>query len=313
MAGREQRKYQYKRLFQDELHVLDQAKEALDKNRWADESRELYSELINDYEKLLKTAMKISRISDIQGETLKKQEQELHEAHNNLKHQEQIRRQLIADISHELGTPMSTIQGYIKAMLDRVITADDKYLRMIYNKILTVNHLIKDLFLLTSQKAQNMPYYRRPLKANDLLERLSEHHAQLCKAALYPDRVSAIVPIAHAERIMLWLEPTSLTHALVMLFERPMEQVLWGATIQIDINYELHHHDSRIGKLFVRVTWAEGAQIEQLKDKSVESFVGGLTVQLGEKASLLTIPIQLSPENFDNTSWKENLHDQSPF
>ncbi len=63
---------------------------------------------------------------------------------------EENRKTLIANISHDLKTPMTSIQGYIEAILERadLDAADrDKYLRIIYNNTAYMNRLIDDLFL----------------------------------------------------------------------------------------------------------------------------------------------------------------------
>ncbi len=65
------------------------------------------------------------------------------------------RRDLVSNISHELGTPMTSITGYVKAMKDGVVDPKDpRYLNLIYDKILYVNHLIVDLFELSKLDAK---------------------------------------------------------------------------------------------------------------------------------------------------------------
>src|SRR5690625_5675589 len=51
----------------------------------------------------------------------------------DLQKMEQSRKRLFASISHELNTPLTFIQGYIKAMMDGVVSKNDSsYLRMVY-------------------------------------------------------------------------------------------------------------------------------------------------------------------------------------
>jgi hypothetical protein len=309
MAGREQRKYMYKHLFHEELTVLDSAKEASQrKDASAEDMQVLYEQLMTDYEKLLKTAMKLSRISDIQGQTLKKQELELQDAHESLQHQETIRRQLIADISHELGTPMSTIQGYVKAMLDQVITADEKYLRMIYNKILTVNQLIKDLFLLSTHKAQQLPSYRRPLKVHLLLQQVYEQYVQISKLAASPQQLQPMEDIPQVERLVIWTEPAELERALGIVHERAKQLVLNGEYLTIHIDLRMHHHDSRLGKLYIQVSTRDNASSEAVKLAPAESYGEGVTVQMTEHTTLLTIPVEFLVENYESSALKEMEH-----
>ncbi|MDF2716733.1 MAG: histidine kinase [Paenibacillus sp.] len=144
-------------VFTEELRILRAAKTDVESGKQPDPRQ--FEQLVQHYEKLLKTTMKLSRISDIQGRTLKEQEQDLRTASADLQNLEQLRRQLISDISHELRTPITSVQGYIKAFLDNVIQPDPVYLTMIYQKLLTINQLISDLFQLSTLKANQLPLH----------------------------------------------------------------------------------------------------------------------------------------------------------
>ncbi|WP_438445542.1 ATP-binding protein [Gorillibacterium sp. sgz5001074] len=70
-------------------------------------------------------------------------------ANEHLNRVENSRRELIANITHELGTPMTSIQGYMKAFLDGVVQPEKQYIRIIYDKIQLAERLVQDLFDLT--------------------------------------------------------------------------------------------------------------------------------------------------------------------
>lgn len=61
---------------------------------------------------------------------------------------EELRQLLIADISHDLKTPLTSIRGYSKALYDGVVEDEDKvkkYLNIIYNKSERATLLIENL------------------------------------------------------------------------------------------------------------------------------------------------------------------------
>ncbi len=64
------------------------------------------------------------------------------------KNNEAERQRIIANISHDLKTPLTVIQGYSKAFLDGMVPEDkkDKYLDAIYNKATTSSNIIDSLF-----------------------------------------------------------------------------------------------------------------------------------------------------------------------
>jgi len=56
---------------------------------------------------------------------------------------------LIADIAHELRTPLSVIQGNLRALLDDVFPLEKKEIATIYDETLLLSRLVADLRELT--------------------------------------------------------------------------------------------------------------------------------------------------------------------
>lgn len=80
------------------------------------------------------------------------------------------RRQLLSDISHELRTPMTSIRGYVEAILDKVFVSPEEqrhYLKLILNKMIGLNRLITDLFELSKLESgqQDLHFHSVPLAA----------------------------------------------------------------------------------------------------------------------------------------------------
>lgn len=74
---------------------------------------------------------------------------------------EENRKDLIANISHDLKTPITSINGYIEALIDGVITSPEKvnsYLRIIENNMTYMNNLIDDLFLFSKLDMQKLEF-----------------------------------------------------------------------------------------------------------------------------------------------------------
>ena len=65
-----------------------------------------------------------------------------------LENTEQQRRGMMADIAHELRTPLANIQGYVEALQDGLVQADDATLDTLHGQVLHLAHLIEDLRLL---------------------------------------------------------------------------------------------------------------------------------------------------------------------
>ncbi len=99
--------------------------------------------------------------------------QELELRTDELARMEKSRRQLMSNISHELGTPMTSVRGYIKAMLDGVVDRNDEsYLHMVYKKILVIDRLIQDLYDLSRLEARRVSFRWQQVTAGEILNML---------------------------------------------------------------------------------------------------------------------------------------------
>ena len=65
-----------------------------------------------------------------------------------LERAEDQRRSLMADVAHELRTPLANIQGYVEAMRDGLVNADEATIDTLHQQVLHLAHLIEDLRLL---------------------------------------------------------------------------------------------------------------------------------------------------------------------
>lgn len=104
------------------------------------------------------------------AETLKKSEEMKLEYEEN-------RKALIANISHDLKTPITSINGYIEALVDGVITNPDKvnsYLKVIHNNTTYMNNLIDDLFLFSKLDMQKLDFNFEKVKIKPFMADLME-------------------------------------------------------------------------------------------------------------------------------------------
>jgi len=63
----------------------------------------------------------------------------------DLEHSEQLRRNMVADVAHELRTPLSNIQGYLEAIRDRVIKPDAATIRSLNEEAALLSRLVNEL------------------------------------------------------------------------------------------------------------------------------------------------------------------------
>jgi signal transduction histidine kinase len=63
----------------------------------------------------------------------------------DLEHAEQLRRNLVADVAHELRTPLSNIQGYLEAIRDRVMKPNATTIRSLNEETALLSRLVDEL------------------------------------------------------------------------------------------------------------------------------------------------------------------------
>ena len=112
---------------------------------------------------------------------------ELARAFNNmaeaLARSDELRRNMTADVAHELRTPLSVIRGKLEGILDGVYPATAEHLDPILEETALLTRLVEDLRLLAQAEAGQLQLDLRPLNVGDLL-----HDAQVNFTPLADDR-----------------------------------------------------------------------------------------------------------------------------
>ena len=130
---------------------------------------ELQAKLIKD---------ETSRLTVIEGiawdvTQQKTQEDELVQLHK-------ARKELFSDISHELRTPIATIQGYAEAILDGVVTESAEvqvYLQTIHSRAVRINRLIKDLLNIARLENRQISFTLTPMGINKLIHSIYDRNS----------------------------------------------------------------------------------------------------------------------------------------
>ena len=79
------------------------------------------------------------------------------------------RRSLLADVTHELRTPLAVVQGSVEAILDGIHPADQAHLAAILEETRTLGRLIEDLRTLALSEAGALSLHREPTDVGILI------------------------------------------------------------------------------------------------------------------------------------------------
>jgi len=72
------------------------------------------------------------------------------------------RRSLLADVTHELRTPLAVVQGNVEAIIDGVHPADEAHLAAILDETRVLTRLVEDLRTLALSEAGSLSLHREP-------------------------------------------------------------------------------------------------------------------------------------------------------
>lgn len=90
---------------------------------------------------------------------------------DKLSETEQIRRDFIANLSHELRSPMTNIRGFIQGILDGTINQSDEqhYLNIVLNETDRLTKLIRNLLNMSHIESQESPLEMQNFNINELI------------------------------------------------------------------------------------------------------------------------------------------------
>ncbi|MBI5035051.1 MAG: HAMP domain-containing histidine kinase [Chloroflexi bacterium] len=92
----------------------------------------------------------------------------------NLDHSEIARRNMLADVAHELRNPLGVIQSHLEAMLDGVFPTTPEQIASLHDETLLLNRIIDDLRDLALADAGQLSLHRATTDLRSLIERTTE-------------------------------------------------------------------------------------------------------------------------------------------
>ena len=99
---------------------------------------------------------------------------------DSLSRSEQLRRNLISDVAHELRTPLMNIRGYLELLQDEVLEATPETLASLYDETSLLSRLVADLQDLSLAEAGQLRLALRPIS----LEEVTGQAAQMVQPHL---------------------------------------------------------------------------------------------------------------------------------
>lgn len=104
---------------------------------------------------------------------------------DEIKTMDNLRRELVANVSHDLRTPLATIQGYIETILIKSETLSEeerkKYLHTIFNSAERLKNLVAELFELSKLEARETKPKLEPFSLAELAQDIQQKNIVLAE------------------------------------------------------------------------------------------------------------------------------------
>lgn len=91
---------------------------------------------------------------------------------NDLARAENARRQMTADVAHDLRTPLTVLSAYIESLREGILQPTPERFEVMQTEVDHLSHLVEDLMMLAKADAGEITLKRRPVVLADLLNRI---------------------------------------------------------------------------------------------------------------------------------------------
>jgi signal transduction histidine kinase len=148
----------------------------------------------------------------------------------SLEQAEDLRRHMVADIAHELRTPLSVIQAQVEAIQDGVFPADAEHIQPIHEETLLLKRLVDDLRTLALADAGQLALTPMPVDLDELARRaVSRFEPQATeKGVVLTADSSPALPTAN-------LDPQRMDQVLGILLDNALRHTPPGGRIRLSV------------------------------------------------------------------------------
>jgi two-component system sensor histidine kinase BaeS len=149
-----------------------------------------------------------------------------------LETKEKSRRQLLADIAHELRNPLSIIQGNLEAWLDGVITPAPDQVASVYDETVLLSRLITDLRDLSLAEAGQLKLYQNATELGEFIFAEITSVQNRCQEK----QISIGAELPHGLPLV-FIDKDRIRQVLHNLVDNALRYTTAGGTIEIGASY----------------------------------------------------------------------------
>lgn len=145
---------------------------------------------------------------------------------------ERRRLALLADVTHELRTPLATIGGYMEGLLDGVIKPSTQTFSLILNETSRLQRLIEDLELLSRVEAGQLPVVARRTDLEEVLRGVVTQFEPIFAANQVRVRLETEAQLPH-----VWADPDRIDQVLINILSNAYRYTPSGGSVLVRAVY----------------------------------------------------------------------------
>jgi len=145
----------------------------------------------------------------------------LKESVENTQKQELNRKELIAGISHDIRTPLTSIKAYIEGLIDGIADTPmlrQKYMRTIQQKANDIDNMVDKLFMFSKLDLGEYPFYPEKIDINNEIMKIIEENK-----SNYAVRGMNIVYESIPQKYIVYVDPIQLRNAVTNILENSIK------------------------------------------------------------------------------------------
>lgn len=146
---------------------------------------------------------------------------------------EQRQRQQIADIAHELRTPLANLRGYLEALTDGVLPPSPELFASLHEEALLQQRVVDDLQVLALAEAGALTYHRVPVELGELADGCRTAHAATAEAA------GIELTVRHDGAVLVDADPDRLRQAVGNLIRNAIAATAPGGRITLHVSSDV--------------------------------------------------------------------------
>ncbi|MFC5651250.1 ATP-binding protein [Paenibacillus solisilvae] len=186
----------------------------------------------DEFGELSRNMVTLSRNLDTTLKELTRANWKLQEDVEEKRRSEQLRKELIANISHELKTPLGIVKGFAEGLQDGVAgDKRDRYLALIVNETDRMNALIMDMLELSKYEVKAIQLQTRSISITDLVQKAADSFSQQLESKYLQNRINK----GEVEELFVKADPRRIEQVVLNLLSNAIRHAVEYSVIAITV------------------------------------------------------------------------------